>query len=68
MQRTVREFDELEDIVQYDLVLVMDAFDLQEVLKEVGLCWGALLGVWVRARARVRWSAVAAGVAWWRQW
>ncbi|GAB4817705.1 hypothetical protein N2152v2_004751 [Parachlorella kessleri] len=35
--RTAREFDELEDMVQYDLVLAMDTFDLQDVLREVAV-------------------------------
>ncbi|KAK9798148.1 hypothetical protein WJX73_009718 [Symbiochloris irregularis] len=35
--RPPRIFDELQDIVNYDLVLVMDKFDLEAVLREVAV-------------------------------
>jgi hypothetical protein len=46
LQRRPWEFDEMRDTVDYDLIVVMDRYDRQEVEREVGLCVGRCL--WLR--------------------
>ena len=43
LQRRPWEFDEMRDTVDYDLIVVMDRYDRQEVEREVGgpLCSGS---------------------------
>lgn len=38
-QRRAVEFDEMRDTVNYDLIVVMDAYDRAEVVREVGNVW-----------------------------
>lgn len=53
MQRHSRRFDEVADAVNYDLVIVMDKFDYQEILKEVSVLDTINPGGYYSARIRL---------------